>query len=98
MDFTRKHNGFSFLSSLFSGEKPLIPAEPPIGFEPMTCRLRIGCTANCATVAYFVSGGDYKGNHINPQGNSAQNNFLLLQRGCFGHRNLGSKFFRVRVV
>jgi hypothetical protein len=49
-------------------------------------------------VAYFVSGGDYKGNHINPQGNSAQNNFLLLQRGCFGHRNLGSKFFRVRVV
>jgi hypothetical protein len=28
--------------------------EPPIGFEPMTCRLRIGCTANCATVAFFV--------------------------------------------
>jgi hypothetical protein len=98
MGFALKHSVFSFLNNLFTGEKTLILGEPPIGFEPMTCRLRIGCTANCATVAYFVSGGDYKGNHINPQGNSPQNNFRLLQGGCFGHRNLGSKFFRVHVV
>jgi hypothetical protein len=36
MDFAVKHSGFSFLKVLFSGEKPLILNEPPMGFEPMT--------------------------------------------------------------
>jgi hypothetical protein len=70
MDFSGKHKGFSFFNNPFVEGKTTLLVEPPIGFEPMTCRLRIGCTANCATVAYFVSGGDYKGNHINPQGNN----------------------------
>jgi hypothetical protein len=52
MDFSGKHKGFSFLNSSFVEGKTTLLVEPPIGFEPMTCRLRIGCTANCATVAF----------------------------------------------
>jgi hypothetical protein len=46
MDFAVKHCGFSFLNVLDSGEKPLILGEPPIGFEPMTGRLRIDCSTS----------------------------------------------------
>ncbi len=70
----------------------------------MTCRLRIGCTANCATVAYLVSGGDYKGNHINPQGKVTLRvrgsvlNILILKRGYFALFDESRKFFASRVV
>jgi hypothetical protein len=36
MDFAVKDSGFSFLNSLFTGEKPLCLDKPPMGFEPMT--------------------------------------------------------------
>ena len=44
MVFIKKHSGFSFLNSLFTGEKPLILGEPPMGCDPMTSGLRIDCS------------------------------------------------------
>lgn len=33
-------------------QSPPLPAEPPIGLEPITCCLRNSCAANCARTAY----------------------------------------------
>jgi hypothetical protein len=60
MHSTGNQNGFSFPNSPLAEGKTTFLVEPPIGFEPMTCRLRIGCTANCATVAHFVAAGIIK--------------------------------------